>query len=549
MRWFGRILATALARRIAFVIVAALLALAGIGRSYAATSDTQETALGQCQAEAQWRGSQPNPYWPRYVCHPFQSGQPTGYWTVSGYGDTSLENGAVTYSCANCRQSYGQYTWGTACAAPSVWSTTANKCDLVCPDGFTQDPFSPGQCLTAQKCQARNADINTEAFRSGGDVCAPVGGCAFEASTSDISNTAINGGGSLVRARYSYTGRPASVCSAAPQGTPEEQDQNKPSDTKQACRQLSDQTVCVKPDGQHCYSINGKPNMQHCWQPGETGQKTQEDTAQKRDAGPSEIPPNLNLPNGDTLQKVGQSVTTTTSKTVNNVTTVTTTTTTNYKTANGTNAGTKNQAEPGDGTGQPGDDSTTASGGEDCKTKPIVSDPALQMVATQAWATRCAIRAGNAVKVTGDLANCQQPFTVEGDTAGMTEGENRQGIEQLKALRKSYCGDQDTDSFDAVGTGQAAADAAADSTGNGDAAYTDGSKASGGFGDGEGPDDTGVGFSRTCPNLPSVDVLGQTVDFDAIAGGKLCDWITLGGYFVMLIAAIASARILTTGAS
>lgn len=553
MRWFGRILAHAFARRIALVIVAGLLAWAGIGRAEAACNQTSGRAWScTTQAEAATKiaqvGSVAN-------CQAVYGGN----WEIDSFRKRDLAPGQLTiygecYGAYNGNPKVWNVTWEAhyttsgGCTGSTSWDPVKVECASACPTGWDIDPYAPGQCLDAQKCQARNAQINTEVMRVGGDVCVPVGGCAFEASSSDIASTMVNNAGSMVRARYSYSGRPASACPGSPEGvTPEEQDANKPSDTKQKCTQLADQTVCVRPDGLHCYSINGKPNLAHCWQPGETGQKTQEDTAQKRDAGPSEIPPNLNLPNGDTLQKVGQSVTTTTTKTVNNVTTVTTTTTTNYKTQNGTNAGTQNQAQPADGTGDAPSDGNTASGGGDCATKPVVSDPAMEMIATQAWATRCAIRAGNAVKVTGDVSDCSQPFTVQGDTAGMSEGENRLGVEQLKALRKSYCGDTDTDAFDPAGVAMGAVDGVADSTGTGDAAYTDGSKGGGGFGEGEGPDDTGLGYTRTCPNLPTVEVLGQSVDFDAVAGGKLCDWIQLGGYFVLLIAAMGSARLLVVG--
>lgn len=60
-------------------------------------------------------------------------------------------------------------------------------------------------------------------------------------------------------------------------------------------------------------------------------------------------------------------------------------------------------------------------------------------------------------------------------------------------------------------------------------------------------DDSGLGFARACPSLPVVSVMGTTLDFNAVAGGKFCDWMQLGGQIVLILAALMSLRILTTG--
>jgi hypothetical protein len=119
----------------------------------------------------------------------------------------------------------------------------------------------------------------------------------------------------------------------------------------------------------------------------------------------------------------------------NNITT--TTNTSIYNTTNGTNAagpGGTDSGSPKTGPGSDGDGNEgTASGGGDCDSPPIVSgDQILAMVATQSWATRCAVEAGNSAKVTGDVGNCAQPFSVEGDSAN---------AEQLRAMRAQICGD------------------------------------------------------------------------------------------------------------
>jgi len=92
--------------------------------------------------------------------------------------------------------------------------------------------------------------------------------------------------------------------------------------------------------------------------------------------------------------------------------------------AGGSN-GNGDKGEGGEGQGN------SATGGGDCKTPPVVTgDAALGMVATQAWATRCAVEAGASAKVTGDIGDCASPFTVEGDTPE---------AHQLRAMRAERC--------------------------------------------------------------------------------------------------------------
>ena len=92
--------------------------------------------------------------------------------------------------------------------------------------------------------------------------------------------------------------------------------------------------------------------------------------------------------------------------------------------AGGSN-GNGDKGEGGEGQGN------SATGGGDCKTPPVVTgDAALGMVATQAWATRCAVEAGASAKVSGDIGDCASPFTVEGDTPE---------AHQLRAMRAERC--------------------------------------------------------------------------------------------------------------
>jgi hypothetical protein len=61
----------------------------------------------------------------------------------------------------------------------------------------------------------------------------------------------------------------------------------------------------------------------------------------------------------------------------------------------------------------------------------------------------------------------------------------------------------------------------------------------------EGFDQSGFGYSRTCPAPPSVTLYGHTFTFDA--EGHFCDWMVAGGWFVLIVAGIASMYIAVGG--
>lgn len=117
---------------------------------------------------------------------------------------------------------------------------------------------------------------------------------------------------------------------------------------------------------------------------------------------------------------------------------------TTYNTQNYNNQGKPNgnQPTPGDGSGpgaggsngngeQGEGNGNTASGGGTCTSPPATGgDPILGMIAVQTWATRCAAEKANGGKVTGDVGNCDAPFSVEGDTVQAN---------QLRAQRAQLC--------------------------------------------------------------------------------------------------------------
>lgn len=458
---------------------------------------------------------------------------------------------------------------GADCPTGQTWDDATNQCEQPqCEGGAIR--MANGQCSkTPEECQAYNTAggfgvQTTKPFRqrclangcmlamNGPGSCTTVGGSQVE----------------MCNGEFTFSG---AVCGAEVPpvfvpgpDTPEQASQNTP----QECVAVGggSHNYCVKSSGDHC--MTSAQGRQLCWKPGETGTKTDGPIAQVRNAGTTPNVPPLDLPSGDTLQATGQSATASSGGT--------TTTTTNYKTVHGTNAGAKNQGETGDGSGEGKEqdpEKNTASGGEDCDRKPIVSDPAFEMIATQAWATRCAVELGNTAKITGDIADCSAPFSVEGDTANAAKlrgmraqicGSATEAVgdisdcqstfsvkgtgpdaHKLRAMRTQICGDEGVP-WDAVGDGIAAVEGAA---GEGDPkdAFTDGSEGGTGTPGGDGELDTGgFGYGRTCPTLPSIDVMGTTLDFNKYAG-DMCRWIQLAGQIVLVLAALASLRIIAAG--
>ncbi|MBA0328489.1 hypothetical protein D7U76_09835 [Stenotrophomonas maltophilia] len=57
------------------------------------------------------------------------------------------------------------------------------------------------------------------------------------------------------------------------------------------------------------------------------------------------------------------------------------------------------------------------------------------------------------------------------------------------------------------------------------------------------PDTGGYGWGRTCPQPPSFEVFGNVIQINT---APLCNWLILGSYFVMGLAALASLRIIAT---
>ena len=217
-----------------------------------------------------------------------------------------------------------------------------------CPTGTTWDETSK-TCFDPSQCLARNAELGSAAGdpRPSLTTSRCVAGCEFKMDTSGPDFTVTDWGGEkLYRGVMEYSGNSCAVSPTVPEGTEEEQ---KVIPT-QECKAIAGQSVCVKPNGQHCYSGKTNSGRQYCWNAGETGEKTDADSLQKRNAGNLPTLPSTNPPENSMFQQDGTPITTTTTT---NLTTITTTTT-NYVTDTGVDAGTGGGAEPIDGGGVDG---------------------------------------------------------------------------------------------------------------------------------------------------------------------------------------------------
>lgn len=375
----AQVFAHAFVRKLAFVAAAALLGYCGMGKAQAQAQSTC------APAGIQWGCTYKDEAYAKAALGINGQGQNAAAFCAarSGIGPgstfTVVEptlNGAWEWrSQVECRNASGTL-WGT-------YSPFYVSFHQVCFEGTWQE--STKSCFTPEKCLAHNSEpgfLNVGAIAvSSTTQC--VAGCEYKAVGPSVCSSIDGQVGQLCSADMDFTGNP---CSSTPRPIAEaEADKDK----AQEC--LPNGQVCIKPDGKHCYAAS--TGKQICWTPGETGEKAADNVAQKRDAGNQPIPPNLNLPNGDTLQQQGTPTTTTTTRTNGTTTTVITTTTTNYVTTNGTNAGENDSGEPADGSGGSGEgegEGNGSSGGGDCSTPPVnTGDPLLSQIANQTWHTRC----------------------------------------------------------------------------------------------------------------------------------------------------------------
>lgn len=481
----GKMFASAMIRKVAYTVAAlaigVVVSLFGTGEAKAHTGNVHTDAgesYSHCEAYLSTRGEAS---WAKRCI--YQA-------SISALGGKSGYSAQV-YSFGNwvfTGHHYGQL--GDECPGGNTWDDTSKT------------------CFDVSQCASKPSMSNKKMVGGTGNACS--GGCLFEAT--DALQVGFPGAGPNGETVY-YSKEMKPSGGACPAGTPAPQAL---SEGVQDCKPVGTLTQCIKADGQHCTKVSG--TRQVCWKPGETGLKTDGPSAVVRQAGMNP-PAAPTPPPGETYDQQGNPTTVTTtqpgkpnSTTTQNV----------FVTTNGTNAGGSgggDSGEPGDGTGGEGEGEGTAAGGTSCEDPPIVSgDEPLRMVATQAWATRCAIEAGNAVTTTGDIGDCQATFTVEGTGPH---------VETLKAKRAQICGDaSQIAEADAFLAGEEGKD--------------------NGFFAPEGPapsfDLTRVAFGSGCPALPAVSIGGVVWS----PPGAFCDLIGLLRLLFIAVATLWGVRIVAS---
>lgn len=207
------------------------------------------------------------------------------------------------------------------------------------------------------------------------------------------------------------------------------------------------------------------------------------------------------------------------------------------------------EPDPGEEGGEDGDGNTVDefSGGDDCRTPPTCSgSPIMCGQARIQWRIDCNTRKNR--NIAGGM--CTQ--------APICTGEKCDALEYSSLLMqwRTACAVEKLNSGSGAGTNPDVAAIRNALTGNaGTPDLGDEGNPSGAFSDESGygaggypgefdPDTSGFGYSRTCPTIPAVAFMGQTINFDTSA---FCNWMVLGGQFVLIIASLLSLRIISSG--
>lgn len=321
------------------------------------------------------------------------------------------------------------------------------------------------------------------------DQC--IGGCTWATKPGVGKVTTGTGADAMTTAAYGFTGN---ACPVTPESPSPPDNKVPPAPNDQVCRTAagSQLTLCIRQDGKHCYATTS--GKQICWNPGETGNKTDGPISQKRDPGTVAAPTPPPAPPGDTVNQTGSPTPTTTTTVINNTTTTTNTTTTNFTTTSGADAGPTNSGVPSTGTGGAG-------GG----TAPGPSDS----VSAGSCTTNYTCAGGSAI----ECAALQE--TTKARCALEAQNPNREmtGTEMTNLTGEGS------------GTGTAEAEGAREDDEHGQS----------------GLDSDGMGWSNTCPTLDPIEVFGQSVAFDT---STFCDWMNAVGALVLLFAALGALRIL-----
>ena len=189
-------------------------------------------------------------------------------------------------------------------------------------------------------------------------------------------------------------------------------------------------------------------------------------------------------------------------------------------------------------------DRETASGGDSCSAPPSCSGGPIDCLQAKIqWRIDCNTR--HKVNVTGGACGAM-PVCV---------GDNCKAMEYAQLLQqwKAACALEKLANADGGGEGGDNSDLIALLTGpgsiNGEHGDTGGMPGGDGpfqWGEGEEhePDTAGFGYGSSCPSPPSFTVGGRTISIDLTI---MCQWVSLAGSIVLILAGLASVRIVSGG--
>lgn len=198
------------------------------------------------------------------------------------------------------------------------------------------------------------------------------------------------------------------------------------------------------------------------------------------------------------------------------------------------------QPDPGEEGGENGEGKTVDefSGGDDCSSPPTCSgSPIMCGQARIQWRIDCNTRKNR--NVAGGM--CGQPPICTGEKCDALE------YTSLLMQWRTACAVEKLNSGSGTGSNPDLVAIRNALTGTGGSVDPGTSlPGSGAWQGGQGtdpiqPDTSGYGWGGgSCPAIPAIDVMGATIQFDP---APLCNWLGLGSYFVMGLAALASLRI------
>lgn len=211
--------------------------------------------------------------------------------------------------------------------------------------------------------------------------------------------------------------------------------------------------------------------------------------------------------------------------------------------------------KPGDGTGpQPETPETpddprenrSAGGGASCDAPPQCSGDSIDCAQLwQQWKTRCAVEQGTKAAITGGACVNGVPTTLNCTAMSAAECFQAQKLAET-ACFLSVSGSPDGTELPR-GDGSELDQSLGGEPAQGGDAWAGGEVGGGPWGEGGAGelDDSGwLGGGRTCPTLPPVSVFGRTIAFDI---SPFCDFLAIGAALVLVMAGIASIRIIAGG--